>query len=195
MKKLKLDEQSLQLLQAQANLSGEFHHTLRARQGADMPFRLTVDRSPPSVAFTVHMGTQRHSIELPINAAMHRKLANFIEEIANGSADDPALIDAPVSMIPVQAGKGLTAALHDQVFQLVRRGGFISLQVGLELPIHIAVHRNRSRQGVTTIMCIGHRRPRTKCFTVYGADEATYEKLAESLNDLILLATPAAEAA
>jgi hypothetical protein len=56
------------------------------------------------------------------------------------------------------------------VFELVRTGVSISLDLGFNQPIYLAVHRNKTRSGITTIMGIGVKSPRTKCFTVYGTD-------------------------
>jgi hypothetical protein len=67
--------------------------------------------------------------------------------------------------------------------------------MGFELPLHVALHRTKTRSGVTTIMSIGKKRPRTKCFTVYGSDVEIYEKVSESINHLAAAATPAAHAA
>jgi hypothetical protein len=77
----------------------------------------------------------------------------------------------------------------------VRTGGVVSLEMGFELPLHIALHRTQTRSGVTTIMSIGKKRPRTKCFTVYGSDVEIYKQVAESINHLAAAATPAAHAA
>jgi hypothetical protein len=81
------------------------------------------------------------------------------------------------------------------VFELVRTGGSLSLDMGFELPLHVAIHRTQTRPGVTTIMSIGVKRPRTKCFTVCGTDIEIYKQVAESINHLAAVATPAAHAA
>ncbi|MNE72198.1 hypothetical protein D3C80_1681190 [compost metagenome] len=77
----------------------------------------------------------------------------------------------------------------------MRTGGALSLDLGFELPINVAIHRTQTRTGITTIMSIGVKRPRTKCFTVQGTDVEMYEKVAESINHLATAATPAAHAA
>ena len=82
-----------------------------------------------------------------------------------------------------------------QVFDLVQTGGALSLDMGFEQPINLAIHRNKTRTGITTIMSIGVRKPRTKCFTVYGSDVEIYTMVAESITHLAAVATPAAHAA
>jgi hypothetical protein len=186
MRTLTLSDQSLQLLNAQVNLSGTFNHTLRSAERPALPFRLIVDREAQSTAFIVEIGEQRHSIVLRNGKATHGELVDFITEIANGCVE-------PIRLEP--SGAKLNADLREQVFDVIGRGGAMTLEVGLELPINVAVHRNRTRSAVTTIMSIGVKRPRTKCFTVCGSDAEIYEKVAESLNHLITVATPATEAA
>jgi hypothetical protein len=67
--------------------------------------------------------------------------------------------------------------------------------MGFELPLHVAIHRTHTRPGVTTILSIGIKSPRTKCFTVCGTDVEIYGKVVESINHLAAAATPAAHAA
>ncbi len=82
-----------------------------------------------------------------------------------------------------------------QVLELVRNGGTLSLDLGFDLPVQIAIHRNHTRTAVTTIMSIGVKRPYTKCFTACGTDVQMFEKIAESIRHLAAAATPAAHAA
>lgn len=195
MSKFKLAPNALQVLNAQVNLTGVFNHTLRADQDRRLPFRLTVDRNESDTAFTIDMGSQRHSITLEHGKATHLRLADFIEEIANGPMDPGSSTDSLPIFGNARRVAGFSDELRHQVFELVKRGGAVSLDVGLELPVHVAVHRNKTRTAVTTIMSIGVKRPRTKCFTVSGPDMEMYEKVTESLTHLITVATPAAEAA
>lgn len=44
-------------------------------------------------------------------------------------------------------------------------------------------------------MSIGVKKPRTKCFTVYGSDVEIYSMVAESITHLAAVATPTAHAA
>lgn len=189
MSKFKLDNRTLQLLNAQVNLSETFNHTLRSTpQREVLSFRLKVERSKPDTLFTVELGSERHTLTLPNGPKMHLKLAAFIEEIVNDPFD-------PSNTADLLSLPHASRRYGKQVFKLVRTGGALSLDLGLELPIHVAIHRNQTRTGITTIMSIGKKRPRTKCFTVYGSDVEIYEKLAESINHLAAAATPAAHAA
>ena len=91
--------------------------------------------------------------------------------------------------------EALSALQREQVFGLVCIGGFLDLDLGFELPIRVAVHRTKTRTGITVVMSIGVKSPRTKCFTAYGSDVEMYERVCESINHLATLATPAAYAA
>ena len=196
MSKFKLDNRTLQLLNAQVNLSDTFNHTLRSTpQRKVQSFRLQVERSKSDTLFTVVLGGERHTLTLQNGPKMHLKLADFIEEIANGPVDSSNTVE----LLPPPHASRRYAAFDpehkQQVFELVRTGGALSLDLGFELPIQIAIHRNQTRTGVTTIMSIGVKRPRTKCFTVCGTEVEMYEKVIESINHLAAVATPAAHAA
>jgi Txe/YoeB family toxin of Txe-Axe toxin-antitoxin module len=196
MSKFKLDNRTLQLLNAQVNLSETFNHTLRSTpQREALTFRLKVERSTIDTLFTVELGSERHTLTLQNEKKMHLKLADFIEEIANGPID-PSNTTDPLN--PPHASRQYArfdVEHRQQVFELVRTGGAMSLDMGFKLPLHVAIHRTQTRPGVTTIMSIGVKRPRTKCFTVCGSDAEIYEKVAESINHLAAVATPAAHAA
>jgi len=196
MSKFKLDNRALQLLNAQVNLSGTFNHILRtAPKRESVSFRLKVERSASDTLFVIEPGGERHTLTLPNEKKMHLKLADFIEEILNGPHD--AGSGADLQNIPHASRQYARFDIEhkQQVFELVRSGGMVSLDMGFELPIHVALHRTKTRSGVTTIMSIGEKRPRTKCFTVYGSDVEIYEKVAESITHLAATATPAAHAA
>lgn len=196
MSKFKLDNRTLALLHAQVNLSETFNHTLRTTPRRDvLGFRLTVERSKADTHFTVEIGSNRHTLTLTNNKKMHLKLADFIEEIANGPADPSALPESPPTLHANRCYGAFDVEHKQQVFELVRTGGSISLDLGFEQPIYLAVHRNKTRSGITTIMGIGVKSPRTKCFTVYGTDVELYGMVIESINHLAAAATPAAHAA
>jgi hypothetical protein len=92
MSKFKLDNRTLALLHAQVNLSETFNHTLRTTPHHDvLAFRLKVERSKADTHFTVELGTERHTLTLTNSKKMHLKLADFIEEIANGPTDPAEL--------------------------------------------------------------------------------------------------------
>ena len=84
----KIDERTLCLLSAQVNLNATFTHTLRTTQPRQrLAFRLQVEGCKDKTHFTVELGTERHSLILQNAKNMHLKLADFIEEIANGPND------------------------------------------------------------------------------------------------------------
>ncbi|WP_347929475.1 hypothetical protein [Pseudomonas helvetica] len=196
MSKFKLDNRTLQLLNAQVNLSETFNHTLRSTpQREALAFRLKVERSKSDTLFTVELGSERHTLTLQNEKKMHLKLADFIEEIANGPFDSSNTADL-LNIPHANRQYARFDTEHKQrVFELVRTGGVVSLDMGFELPLHVAMHRTKTRSGVTAIMSIGVKSPRTKCFTVCGSDIEIYEKVAESINHLAAAATPAAHAA
>lgn len=192
MSKFQLDNRTLQLLKAQANLSGTFNHTLRSTpRRQPLALRLKVERSQVDTLFTLELGSERHSLTLPNEKKTHLKLADFIEEIANGPFDSTT----PPDLHANRSYGAFDAEHRQQVFELVRTGGVVSLDLGFELPLHVAIHRNKTRVGVTTIMSIGVKKPRTKCFTVCGTDAEMYALVAESITHLAAVATPAAHAA
>ncbi|WP_024694710.1 hypothetical protein [Pseudomonas syringae] len=195
MSKLKLDANTLALLKAQVRLTETFNHTIRSLRGDSHPFSLNVERTSGETRFVVAMGGQRDSLTLPNGKAMHLKLALFIEDIANGQVISSLQPISGASRRPDVALNNLDEQASQKIFNLMRRGGSLILDVGLELPIHVAMHRNRTRSAVTTVMSIGVKRPRTKCFTVAGTDAAIYEQVIESINHLISVASPAAQAA
>ncbi|WP_434573076.1 hypothetical protein [Pseudomonas sp. Z3-8] len=194
MSKFKIDNRALTLLSAQVNLSGTFNHTLRSTPRRDvLAFRLKVERNKADSTFTIELGSERHTLTLPNTKKTHLKLADFIEEIVNGPFDQTGE-PHPVRHAEREYG-AFSAQQREQVYMLVCTGGFIDLDLGFELPIRLAVHRTRTRSGITVVMSIGVKSPRTKCFTVYGTDAEMYEQVCESINHLAALATPAAHAA
>lgn len=197
MSKFKLDNRTLTLLQAQVNLSETFNHTLRTTppHREQLGFRLKVERSKADTQFTVLLAREHHTLTLKNSKKMHLRLADFIEEIANGPTDPSAPLES-FSTPHANRKYGSFEAEHKQlVLELVRTGGSLSLELGFEQPIQLAIHRNKTREGLTTIMSIGVKSPRTKCFTVYGTDAELYEMVAESITHLAAAATPAAHAA
>ena len=196
MKKFKIDNRTLQLLNAQVNLTETFNHTLRSTPKREaLSFRLKVERNTSDTLFTVVLGSERHTLTLKNEKKMHLKLADFLEEIVNGPFDASNAADFLNLPHADRQYARFDIEHKQQVLELVRTGGVVSLDMGFELPLHIAFHRTQTRSGVTTIMSIGKKRPRTKCFTVYGSDVEIYEKVAESINHLAAVATPAAHAA
>ncbi|WP_085598028.1 MULTISPECIES: hypothetical protein [unclassified Pseudomonas] len=194
MNRFSIDNRTLQLLKAQVNLSETFNHTLRnSPERTALRFRLNIDRGPAESSFVVEMGNERHTLTLANDKKTHLKLADFIEDMANGPIDTTVQLQ-PLPHAEREYGK-FSAELRERVFGLVCLGGFLDLDMGFSLPIRAAIHRTRSRAGATIILSIGHRSPRTKCFTVHGSDTEIYKATCESINHLAALATPAAHAA
>ncbi|MFJ2536643.1 hypothetical protein [Pseudomonas sp. NPDC087614] len=194
--KFKIDNRTLQLLNAQVNLTETFSHVLRTSPRREcLAFRLKVERGTTESTFVVELGSERHTLTLQNDKKMHLKLADFIEEIANGPFDASNTSD----LVPRPHASRVYARFEvedkQRVFELVRTGGVLSLDMGFDLPLHVALHRTQTRTGVTAILCIGTKSPRTRCFTVYGNDVEIYGKVSESINHLAAAATPAAHAA
>lgn len=194
MSKFHLSPHGLKRLSAQVQLAGTFNHTLRASPNRQLPLRIAVDRNEIDTTFRVEIGTQRHSVTLDHDQLIHLRLADFIEEIANGPELDQSP-DILTKLRSVEGVAGFTDEIRSQVFGLVSRGGALELDVGLPLPIILAIHRNKTRSAITAIMSIGVKRPRTQCFTASGSELDMYEVIAESLHYLITVASPATKAA
>lgn len=194
MSNLKLDSNTLALLKAQVRLTETFKHSLRSA-GGFLRFRLNVEHTSDRTRFIVEMGDERHSLTLPNSRSMHLKLAGFIEDIARGQValNLQQNLNAPLRAHAV--ANILGEQKSSEVFNLIRRGGGLNLDLGIGLPLHIAVHRNRTRPAVTTVMSIGVSPPRTKCFTVTGTDAEIYKQIVESIHHLVSVASPAARAA
>jgi len=196
MRKFKLDNRSLQLLNAQVNLTETFNHVLRSTPKREaLAFRLRVERNASDTLFVIELGSERHALTLKNEKAMHLKLADFIEEIANCPFDPTNTVDLSDLLHANRQYARFDADHKQRVFELVRTGGSLCLDMGFEQPINVAIHRTQTRPGVTTIISIGVRSPRTKCFSVCGTDAEIYKKIAESINHLAAVATPAAHAA
>ena len=133
--KFKIDNRTLQLLNAQVNLTETFNHTLRSMPKRDaLSFRLKVERNTFDTHFTVELGSERHTLTLKNEKKMHLKLADFIEEIVNGPFDTSSAAD-----LLNQPHAGRQYARFDieheqQVLELVRTGGIASLNMVLSSP-------------------------------------------------------------
>ncbi|MBF6033074.1 hypothetical protein H8F23_07435 [Pseudomonas sp. P155] len=194
--KFKIDNRTLQLLNAQVNLTETFSHVLRAAPKREcLAFRLKAERGITESTFVVELGNERHTLTLPNEKKMHLKLADFIEEIANGPFDASNTGDLLHRPHASREYGRFEASDKQQVFELVRTGGVLNLDMGFDYPLIVALHRTQSRTGVTTILSIGNKSPHTRCFTVYGSDAEIYVKVSESINHLAAAATPAAHAA
>jgi len=194
--KYKIDNRTLQLLNAQVNLTETFNHVLRTAPKREcLVFRLKAERGTLESTFVVELGSERHTLTLQNDKKMHLKLADFIEEIANGPLD-ASNFSYLVYRLHAERQYGRFEVQDKQrVFELVHTGGVLSLDMGFELPLHVALHRTHTRSGVTAILSIGNKSPHTRCFTVYGSNAEIYGQISESINHLVAAAPPAAHAA
>jgi hypothetical protein len=194
--KFKIDNRTLQLLNAQVNLTETFNHVLRTSPKREcLAFRLKVERGTTESTFVVELSNERHTLTLPNDKKMHLKLADFIEEIANGPFDASNTSDLVHRPHASREFGRFEISDKQRVLELIRTGGVLNLDMGFDLPLHVALHRTQTRLGVTAILSIGTKSPRTRCFTVYGSDVEIYGKVTESINHLATAATPAAHAA
>ena len=197
MNRFTLADKTLRLLAAQVNLNGTFNYVCRL-QNTNQPltFELQVERGSPETVFTVIMGHEKHSLMVRApNKDTHLVVADFIESIANGRMDTAEPATPRVSAESVERGQLLDANQQEQLHQLVRNGGALMLDVGLEESVSLAVHRTLSRKGITAIIATGDTCPRTQCFTAYGDEQHSFDRLLQSLNHLAAPVVPAALAA
>ena len=197
MNRFSLADKTLRLLAAQVNLNGTFNHSCSFKN-TNLPliFVLQVERSSTSTLFTIVTGDEKHS--LTVNDAdkdKHLVLADFIESIATGRMDTAEPATPRVRAESVDRGQLLDANQQEQLHQLVRQGGSLKLDIGLDEAVSLAVHRTQSRRGITAILVAGDSCPRTQCFTVYGDDQHSFNRLLQSLDHLVASAAPAALAA
>ena len=197
MNRFALADKTLRLLAAQVNLNGTFNHSCSFKN-TNLPliFVLQVERSSTSTLFTIVTGDEKHS--LTVNDAdkdKHLVLADFIESIATGRMDTAEPATPRVRAESVDRGQLLDANQQEQLHQLVRQGGSLKLDIGLDESVSLAVHRTQSRKGITAILVAGDSCPRTQCFTAYGNDKHSFDRLLQSLDHLAASAVPAALAA
>ena len=197
MNRFSLADKTLRLLAAQVNLNGTFRH-LCSFKNTNLPliFVLEVERGSSATLFTITTGAEKHSLTVyDPDKDTHRVLADFIESIANGRMDTAEPATPRVSAESIERGQLLDADQQEQLHRLVRQGGVLLLDVGLQEPVCLAVHRTRSRTGITAILAAGDSCPRTQCFTAYGDDQHSLKRLQQSLDHLAESATHAALAA
>ena len=197
MNRFSLADKTIRLLAAQVNLNGTFKHVCPP-QNTNQPltFDLQVERGPSSTHFTIITGVEKHSLTVHTPSRdTHLVLADFIESIANGRMDTAEPATPRVRAESVDRGQLLDANQQEQLLQLVRNGGSLLLDVGLDEAVSLAVHRTQSRKGITAILVAGDSCPRTQCFTAYGDDQHSLSRLMQSLDHLVASAAPAALAA
>ena len=197
MNRFSLADKTLRLLAAQVNLNGTFNHSFSFKN-TNLPwiFLLQVERSFTNTHFTIVTGDEKHS--LTVNDAdkdKHLVLADFIESIATGRMDTAEPATPRVRAESVDRGELLDTHQQEQLHQLVRQGGSLKLDIGLDEAVNLAVHRTQSRKGITAILVAGDSCPRTQCFTAYGNDKHSFDRLLQSLDHLAASAAPAALAA
>lgn len=197
MNRFSLPDKTLRLLAAQVNLNGTFHHSCSLKN-TNMPliFVLQVERDSYGTLFTIVSGNEKHSLTVyDLDKDTHLVLADFIESIANGRMDTAEPATPRVHAESVDRGQLLDANQQEQLHQLVRKGGSLLLDVGLDEAVSLAVHRTQSRKCITAILVASDSCPRTQCFTAYGDDQHSFSRLLQSLDHLVASAAPAALAA
>ena len=197
MNRFSLADKTLRLLAAQVNLNGTFRHSC-CFKNTNLPliFVLQVERGSSGTLFTIVSGEEKHSLTVyDPDKDTHLVLADFIESIANGRMDTAEPATPRVRAESVDRGQLLDAHQQDLLQQLVRKGGSLLLDVGLNEAVSLAVHRAQSRKGITAILVAGDSCPRTQCFTAYGDDQHSFSRLLQSLDHLVASATTAALAA
>ena len=197
MNRFSLADKTLRLLSAQVNLNGTFNHSCSFKNtNLQLIFVLQVERSSTSTLFTIVTSDEKHSLAVyDHDKDTHLVLADFIESIANGRMDTAEPAIPRVRAESVDRGQLLDANQQEQLLQLVRNGGSLLLDVGLDEAVSLAVHRTQSRKGITAILVAGDSCPRTQCFTAYGNDQHSFDRLLQSLDHLAASAAPAALAA
>ena len=194
MNRFSLTDKTLRLLAAQINLNGTFNHVC-SFQNTNQPltFELQVERGSPETVFTVVMDHEKHSLMVFVpNKDTHLIVADFIESIANGRMHTAEPATPRVSAESVERGQLLDTNQQEQLQQLVRNGGALMLDLGLDESVSLAVHRTLSRKGITAIIVAGDTCPRTQCFTAYGDEQHSFDRLLQSLNHLAASVAPAA---
>jgi hypothetical protein len=67
--KYKIDNRTLQLLNAQVNLTETFNHVLRTAPKREcLAFRLKVERGTTESSFVVELGSERHTSNWPTSS-------------------------------------------------------------------------------------------------------------------------------
>ena len=197
MNRFSLADKTLRLLAAQVNLNGTFHHSCRFNNiNLPLIFVLQVERGSFGTLFTIVSGDEKHNLTVyDPNKDTHRVLADFIESIANGRMDTAEPATPRVLAESFDRGQLLDTNQQEHLRQLVRNGGSLLLDVGLDEAVSLSVHRTQSRKGITAILVAGDSCPRTQCFTAYGDDQHSFNRLLQSLDHLVASAAPAAFAA
>ena len=197
MNQFSLPDKTLRLLAAQINLNGTFNHICRIQNtNQSLTFQLQIERNCRDTLIIVVMGDEKHSLTVyDIDQETHLVLADFIECAINGRMDtaEPAL--PRTNAKSVEGNLLLDNQQYQQLCQLVSTGGTLLLDLGLDKPVSLAVHRTRSCRGITAIMAISESCPLTLCFTAYGNDQQSIDRLLQSLKHLVMSVATASHAA
>lgn len=95
MSRLKLSNQSKQLLAAQIRLTGTFHHDLKTEIGTNVQATVELDQCTSAVHLVVIIGGTRNSVTMDRKHRNNgRRAARFIEASANGCVESMSLDEA-----------------------------------------------------------------------------------------------------
>ncbi|MGA3825368.1 hypothetical protein [Pseudomonas chlororaphis] len=95
MSRLKLSNQSKQLLAAQVRLTGTFHHDLKTAIGTNVQATTEFDQCTSAIHLAVAIGGTRNSITMDRKHRNNgRRAARFIEACANGGVESLSLDEA-----------------------------------------------------------------------------------------------------
>lgn len=96
----KIAPHTLQALLEQVGQSSTITLSIRTPQQIPLKFSLDVERGESRTLFTIRIEGEHHTLTLLNDQQTARKLADFIEEITNGSIDASDGEPLPVSGIP-----------------------------------------------------------------------------------------------
>lgn len=95
MSRLKLSDQSKQLLTAQVRLTGAFHHDLKTGTGTNFQATAEFDQCTSAIHLAVAIGGTRNSVTMDRKHRNNgRRAARFIEACANGGVESLSLNEA-----------------------------------------------------------------------------------------------------
>lgn len=192
-----LSDNSLRSLAAQLQLNGKFHHSCRSAYGRRfLQLTMKVEQGAGGAAVAIEIGGERHSITIDHRTPRgDATLADFIEAIANGRIDSAE--PAPARIIPAlpELEPLVDTAQQEALRDLVRKGGFLDVHVGLDHPVKVAVHPTHTSQGITALLSLGERRPRTSAWTLRQSPAKCFQALLESIEHLAASGLPKARAA
>ncbi|MDF3842691.1 hypothetical protein P3W55_13325 [Pseudomonas citronellolis] len=192
-----LSDSSLRSLAAQLQLNGKFRHSCRSAYGRRfLDLTMQVEQAASEAAVLIEAGGERHRITIS-----HREprgditLADFIEAIANGRIDSAEPAPARTTPALPQPDSLVDTAQQQALRDLVRKGGFLDVHVGLEHPVKVAVHRTYNTQGITALLSLGEAQPRTSAWTLHQAPAKCFQALLESVEHLAASGMPKARRA